>query len=431
MGIEKFPPEVSLYLSVLHISGLHHQEGEIWTFGPEPEPDDPMNIRPLWNAIDDFLDTTETEARPVPDLYAILQQPPYGIKEGLLPIYLVVAVLYWERELAVYEEGRFVPDVGIAECERLLRAPERFAVQRYRLDESRQQMLYEYATLFDKTIDPADVNSVMALRPMLSFIKQLPKYTRLTSHLSPEAIAVRETLLASREPQPLLFKDLPKALEFTSHIGDSEGIAAYFDRLKKSLAELESAYRQRLQQVEKQMFDALLLPSDEKAARMEIAERCGILMNWVSDLRLKAFAQRLSNTELVHREWIESVAALVSNSPPRNWNDQDVLHFDVALANIVGQFKRTEDVALSQQDEETVTPEMRVARLAVTDLQGNERREIIQLPEAQDEKVRNLVDALKQALGRQPASRSIQLMAITQLAEQLLSVGNPDEGSEQ
>jgi len=421
LGIEKFPPEVSLYLSVLHASGLHHYEGGTWVFGPDEQQKDTMGVNSLWETIDRFLDETESKARQVPELYATLRQPPYGIKDGLLPIYLVVAILFWGRELAVYEEGRFVPNVGIAECERLIRAPERFALQRYRLDESRKQMLYEYATLFDRAIDPAEINAVMALRPLLTIIKQLPRYTLLTSHLSPEAIAVREALLAAREPQALLFKTLPKALGFAAHLGEGEWVKAYFVKLKETLAELEYAYLQLLQRIEQKVLDTLLLPADLEMARTEIADRCRVLMNWISDLRLKAFAQRLGNTESIHREWLESIAALVSNSPPRNWNDQDMLHFDVALTDIVGQFKRTEEIALSQQSEKPALATMRVARLAVTDLQGTERREIIQLPQARDEEVHILVEALKQTLGALQVSHAVQLMAITQLADEMLS----------
>lgn len=429
LGIEKFPPEVSLYLSVLHRSGLHHCEGETWTFGLEAG-EDPTRVIPLWKTIDSFLDTTETKARAVPELYAILQKPPYGIKEGLLPIYLVVAILVWGRELAVYEEGRFVPNMGIAECERLLRAPERFTLQRYRLDESRKQMLYEYATLFDESIDPAEVNPVMAVRPLLSLIKQLPKYTQLTSRLSPGAIAMRDTLFAAREPQPLLFKSLPDALGFPSHIEDGQAIHTYFARLKSVVAELQLAYQHLLQQIEKQLFNALLLPSDVETARTEIAGRCQILTKWVSDLRLKAFVQRLGDAESLQRDWIESVAALVANTPPYNWNDKDVLRFDVALTGIAEQLRRTEEVALSRPKGENKTEAVRVARLAVTDLKGSEWREVVQISEEQEAEVQSLVDALRKTLKQPQISRATRLMAVTELASEILSETAPANGSE-
>jgi hypothetical protein len=329
-------------------------------------------------------------------------------------------MLYWGKELAVYEEGRFVPKMDIAACERLLRAPERFTLQRYRLDESRRQMLYAYATLFDEAADPVDINQVMAVRPILSFVKQLPQYTILTSRLSSEAIAIRDTLLAAQEPQPLLFENLPYALDCTSRLMDSNSIEAYFTKLKRALAELQLAYDQLLQEIQKQLFDALLLPSDVETAREEITGRCQILRDWISDLRLKAFVQRLSNPKPVQREWIESVAALVTNKPPRKWNDQDVIRFNVALADITGQFRRTEEVALSKQSKKDTKSTTRVARLAVTDFKGSEQREVVQVSEKQETEVHVVVEALKKTLKQLQISRAVQLMAVTELAQDLL-----------
>jgi hypothetical protein len=281
-------------------------------------------------------------------------------------------------------------------------------------------MLHKYATLFNETVDPADINPVLAISPILSFVNQLPRYTTLTSQLSPEAIAVRDTLLVASEPQPLLFNKLPRALGYTPPIKDGEIVDVYFANLKGTLAELQLAYTQLLQELEKRLFNALLLPSDAEVARDEIYRRCRILKDWVSDLRLKAFVQRLSDSESLQREWIESVAAVVNNKPPDKWNDQDVVGFNVALSEIAGRFRRTEEVALDNKDDETSFASARVTRLSVTNLKGNEQREIIQIPEEEEPQVRITVDALKKTLEQLNAAQAVRLMAIAELASEIL-----------
>lgn len=166
LGLEGYPPEASMYLSVLYASGIHQAGLDGWRFGLPPADADPYRVRPLFEAIDRFLDDSEGHSRPVTELYEVLTQPPFGIKEGLLPIYLTVALLYWESEIALYEEGTFVPRVRPAEIERLMRAPERFSLQRYRLDETRSAMLLGYARLFDPQAQPTSatvLNNVHAL----------------------------------------------------------------------------------------------------------------------------------------------------------------------------------------------------------------------------------------------------------------------------
>ena len=47
LGLEGYPPEASMYLSVLAASGLHGQRGHGWGFGP-PADEDPCAVLPLW-----------------------------------------------------------------------------------------------------------------------------------------------------------------------------------------------------------------------------------------------------------------------------------------------------------------------------------------------------------------------------------------------
>ncbi len=61
---ERYPPEVSMYLSILKESGLHQKQGDGWVFG-RPEGDDPRRVGPLWERMGAFLAETEGAAQPV------------------------------------------------------------------------------------------------------------------------------------------------------------------------------------------------------------------------------------------------------------------------------------------------------------------------------------------------------------------------------
>ena len=434
----RFPSQAILYRrgNIRHGSTLSPhifekiQAGEVWAFGP-PEGDDFNRVAPLWRVIDDFLTTTEKGPRPVIELYNLLRQPPLGIKDGLLPIYLVIAMLYWQAELAVYEEGSFVPKVRPAECERLMRVPERFSLQRYRLDESRVRMLYEYSVLFGEEIDPGEVSQLTAVRPIMAFVSQLPCYTQFTKSLSIEAIAVRDALLSAREPQRLLLETLPQALGFEMISKDSEQVKRYFSHLKRVLIELQRAYEQLLFSIRGQLLDALLLPSDLEAARQEIAPRAQILENWVADLRLKAFVSRLGDINLPQREWLESVAACLTNKPPSQWNDGDVLSYRVALADIAGQLRRTEEVALAQESVEASAGTGRVIRLGVTDMLGHEQRQIARITPDQEDELKKTISALEETLQGLEANKTMRVMAVAELARKILeSTSSLGDGNE-
>jgi hypothetical protein len=287
------------------------------------------------------------------------------------------------------------------------------------MDESRKRMLYEYSVLFGRELDPGDVSQLTAVRPIMAFANQLPRYTQLTQSLSEEPIAVRDALFSAREPQRLLLETLPKALGF-GMARDSQAVTEYFSHLRRTLVELQRSYEQLLLGIQRQLLDALLLPADLEAARQEIAPRAQLLEKWIADLRLKAFIMRLGDTELPQREWLESIAACLINKPPSKWNDGDVLSYRIALADVAGQFRRAEEVALAQESAKGSTSVGRFIRLGVTDALGHEQREIVHIPADQEEELKKVVRALEETLQELKVKKTTRAMATAELARKIL-----------
>lgn len=259
----------------------------------------------------------------------------------------------------------------------------------------------------------------------------MPRYTLLTKSLSGEAIAVREALLSAREPQDLLFRALPEALDLQGVDRDVALVELYFTELKRVLLELQRAYEQLLIDIREQMFDALLLPSDVEAARREVAERCKILDDWVVDLRLKAFVMRLGDTKLPQREWLESVAAGLTDSPPRQWNDGHTRSYKVALAEAAGKFRRVEDIALDKMAVNQEATADRLIRLGFTNAQGYEQRLVVRIAPDQEDEIGDAVDALHKTLQEHISDQRMRVTAVAELARRVMELSrSPGESSD-
>ncbi len=416
LGIQGFPPEASIYLSVLGESGLHHEEEEGWAFGPA-EGGDQYRVRPLWEAIDRFLTGTEAGSQPITGLYDTLRRPPFGIKEGLLPIYLTAALLHWASEVALYEQGTFVPEVGIAELERLLRAPERFSVQRYRLSTARMRLLTGYARLFNPEVEPNRVSMLDSLRMLMGFAMGLPRFTQLTDRLGSEAKAVRKALYSAREPQTLLFRVLPSALAFDS-LDDDVAVDNYLERLRATLLELQHTYDRLLQSIRGTLLSALRLPADVTSARQEIRQRASVVQDYVADMRLRGFLFRLRDDRLADREWTESVAAMVTSKPPRNWADADAQAFGAAVTELAGQLRRVEEVALARAK---TTGGDRVVGLSIIDESGNEQRDLLRIQPEWEPDLKRAMEALQHTLRELELDPQTELAALALLAQGMLA----------
>ena len=167
-------------------------------------------LKPLWNAIDSFLRDTEAGRRPLAELYDRLRRPPFGIKDGPLPVIVVAALLARDNDVAVYERGSFMPAWTPSHAERLLRSPDGFEVRRCRIDGLRQAVFTRLAETLRLSTGrkPALLDVV---RGLVRFVASLTPYARRTLRISERARRIREALVRAREPAQLLFDELPTA----------------------------------------------------------------------------------------------------------------------------------------------------------------------------------------------------------------------------
>lgn len=218
LGIQGFPPESSMYASVLHAPGIHRptgsetkrsfvgEGGRHGLFAPDADKD--PGLWQVWRAVETFLFGGTLEPKPLGELNALLHAPPFGLMDGLVPVLLCAVVLCHENEVVVYEEGRFVTDLDAATWERMIKRPEDYRLQGCRVAGEREAVLARFAAgLLKSEVEPTLVNVVRALYRQFS---RLPEYTLKTHKLSPEAHALRDVFKEGREPEQLLFAHLPQ-----------------------------------------------------------------------------------------------------------------------------------------------------------------------------------------------------------------------------
>ncbi len=211
LGIEGYPPERSMYESLLKAGGLHRQEPSgSWHFADPPEAD-PLGLIPVWQAIADYVFASPTEIRSVENLFGQLKAPPYGVSDGVLPVLLCAFYLVYQDEMTLYREGSLVPEPGIADWEVLLRRPDLFELSGCRLIGPWRAILERFARNLG-----VDVAVMPVAREFLRRMKALPEHAWRTQRLPDHALRARLVVERARSPEQLLFRDLPVALDLPS-----------------------------------------------------------------------------------------------------------------------------------------------------------------------------------------------------------------------
>jgi len=335
LGIDGYPPERSMYESILKATGLHRQDqnGD-WRF-LAPGNRNATKIVFAWNCLRDALFERQPEPVPLSDIYGILMAPPYGVMPGLLPVLLCAFMLAHPDETTLYREGTFLPQPGIADFEVLMRRPEFFAVAGSRISGAR-------AAVVQRLAKGLDTNSatVPVVRELFRMVKSLPDFAWNTRRLPDETLALRDAFQNAKSPEQFLFVALPGALNlpvFAEAKYTHAEIEAFFSALNENLKTLSGATASAID-----------------AARDILLESCGFehgadewpsmraaavaLEPAVTDSRLLTFLKRVTQSG-ADRAGIESVLALVANRPPRNWSDSDVDRFPEAAAAIGKAFQ--------------------------------------------------------------------------------------------
>ena len=328
LGIEGYPPERSMFESVLRTTGLHRQDRDgNWGFLP-PGNRNETKIIFAWNCLRDALFEGQSDPIPLPDLFASLAAPPYGVMPGLHPVLLCAFMLAYPDETTLYREGTFLPEPGIADFEVLMRRPELFAVAGSRISGGRAAVVKRLAKGLN--VNPA---TVPVVRTLFRMVKSLPDFTWNTRSLPNTALALRDSFQNAKSPEQFLFVALPEALGlpvFTEAKPKREEIDGFFESLNENLHHLSEATPSAIGSSRDILLKACGFNEGDEHW-LELRNAAVALEPAVTEPQLLTFLKRVIQSG-AEESGIESVLALVANRPPRNWTDMDVYRFPEAAA---------------------------------------------------------------------------------------------------
>jgi hypothetical protein len=391
LGIVGTPPEMSMYASVLGATGIHREEPAGYCFGA---PTQDAGLIKVWEAIEGFFAACELQRRSVADLFKILTDPPFGLKDGVIPVLFCAAALAHDTEVALYEGGAFIPELSIEIFERMLRSPEKFELRRYQVTGVRREVFRQFAVIFGAPPDARTQDIVAVVKPLFRFFNKLPQFTRQTKTVSPTALRVREALFTAREPDVLLFEDLPVACDVGSFVGaasETGRVSEFFRALQGALAELQRAYEDLLLDLRQLLCRAFSVTGPD--ARSAIRFRAQRLLEHALDGRLKAFLLHLGDDQLDDVAWIEAVGTMLVGKAPRTWLDTDRARYAVTLTDLVRSFRHIEALvfAVVQRGQDLHCGD--VLRIGVTDQYTKDREAVVVVqPEDRDRLAQAVID---------------------------------------
>ena len=257
---DKFPPEKTIYSSLLLNTGLH-QNGEF--------ADAPTNkgFMPLWDACEEFLQSSENKARKISELIKLLSAQPYKLKQGFLEFWIPTYLFIKRQDFALYDasKGAFMPNVNMEFFDLLQKHPGDFEIKKFVIDGVKLGFFNQYRRFINLgdefTINKT--NFIETIKPFLNFYIRLNEYTKHTRKFDHEStMKFRDVLAKSKDPEKAFFEDLPEALGFTQEkLRQEEFINEYGKIIQRAIKELRSCYSQLIDRLEARLVDEFGLQS--------------------------------------------------------------------------------------------------------------------------------------------------------------------------
>ncbi len=399
LGISGNGPEYSMFESVLLSTEIYSFSDEGWRIGM---PNKKSGVIKIWQKIESYCKTAIDSSKPVNELYKELEAPPYGVKQGVIPILFLSVLIFHRDYISIYIDGTYIPVLGSEHFELLVKKPENFSVKYFEISGLKAQIFKELEeiisapTLKNKK-NMRNITLLSIVNPLVKFIKKRPAYTQKTENLSNEAKAVRTALLEAREPDTLLFVTLPQACGFSfidlNSPSDSSMIKSFRKKLILALQELQVAYDSVLAHCKSLIGEAFSANKDIEEFReylRAIAKRVNS-NTVIIELRLKRFLYAIINTELDDRKWLESVLMVIADKPVESWTDNDYTAFELKLGDIVRRFKNIEAIIDLKSEE---NEGFEAHRITITHQNGEEFNGVVWIDHAEQEEVNALVQKI-------------------------------------
>lgn len=348
LAIEGFPAEGGLFASILESTGLYAQEGDVWRFvAPNRGAADPCRLGPIWKRASDYVRRHAKRTVAISELFAEWRKPPFGVKDGLMPILAVAFILSQRGRLAVYRDGIFRSRFDDVDVELLAKDPAFIQLRWMDLSDVSRRLLSGMAEVvrnLDKSNDLVNLAPIDVGRGLVAIYDRLPQWTARTMRLSSNAVDIRDLFKRAQDPNQFLFDDIPGTLGEDVSLGKEDDLRRVIENVRDGLGELAQAYPSMLQRLRDLMLAELQVPNISPQSLAELRARAENIQQLAGDFRLDAFAGRLALFN-GSEESFEGIASLAANKPPRDWVDPDLDRATVEIAELAQKFLRAETYA--------------------------------------------------------------------------------------
>ena len=348
---DKYPPEKTIYNIVLRQNGIHRWNDGETTFGLYAPTN--LQVLPLWQACESFLDSTKEKKRRLTDLVKILQESPFKLKKGLVDLWVPMFMIVEQSKYALFNNGKYIPYLTGELLELLPKNLKDYSIKAFSQDNISKEIFNKYREFLRKPgsefIEKNTFNNTY--NQFFIFYRSLNDYSKQTRKFdSPYTAKFRDILATATDPEKAIFEDLPDSLGLTGIMKDNpKACDSFLEQLRTSVHELVVCYDVFIDRIEASVVKALGLTGDFPDYKNELEKRYLHVKRGLLPQKTLAFLQRVLSPAGTKKEFYEKIGSLIFDKSLVNITDGEE---DYLIDNILYLFRELDNyVEISDYDE--------------------------------------------------------------------------------
>jgi hypothetical protein len=391
---EKFPPEKTIYLTLLKDTGIHRGYRLV-------EPTEPTFQR-LWQACETFLESAKPVRKNLQELVKMLSEKPFKLKQGMIDFWLPLFLFIKREDVAIYQDQAYVPEINHEILELIVKKPQKFQVKTFDVQGVKLDLFHRYRALVQQSEGEPFTNTtfIETVKPFLIFYQSLPAYTKQTKKLPQNALKLREVIATATDPEKTFFEDFPRALGYGQidlKEFDDDQLKAYIFHLRHSIKELQTFFSELVDRIEERLLNVLgYMELTFPTYRMEIQKRFASLKEHLLLPHIKGFYQRLFSEFGDREAWIGSIIQAVIHKKLTELQDEEEELVYERLSQSIQELDNLCDISKLMADPE----KEKVVKVEVTSYPEGSQERLVRLPRQTEQEERTLEEEMTTMLSK-------------------------------
>lgn len=413
----RFPPEKTIYLSLLKETGIHRAVRGNYLLGSPTNQE--LQFNALWNHCDNFLTTTQNGRKRVQDLVDSLLIKPFKLKQGLIDFWLPVFLYVKRDDYALFHEDVYVPYISSDNLELICKNPKEYEIKAFNIAGIKLSVFNSYRRFLNQSEKerPTAETFIETIRPLLTFYRKLPPYSKKTVGLSDKSIALREAISLAKDPEDTFFSQFPKALGVSINElqQDQNKLLEFTDTLQKCIKEIRTCYDRLIDRVEKFIQDEIVgqrLNFDGYKSALQ--DRFKEVNKHLLRSHQLPIIQRIGSQTADNKAWLNSIAFACIGRGLEDFSDSDEVVFYERFKNIIHELDNLCDLSKSGIDIEKEI----AFKLEVTSFVEGLKKNLVRLPKSKNKDLVHLQNIIKTKLSK---DKQLNIATLAKLLEELLS----------